>query len=257
MVQRQPQAVSAIFALIIALGCCGLYLLLARVLGGSQRPTSIGAGVALYVLFAFEFAPLLSAYYAQYRSQTARMAIQAGSALGTLISMSVLYGLWHFLGNFVPLRLALTAFAALLLFRVAALAIRRLNPYEPPLNLMWKILTPVNRFFAPVLTRIIPDPPASIPNGLTPQQLTLRLLVLPLITMHEYTGFLTLNVYLDVFGFGLGVIIANVLFNVGLQFYADRFLRLLRNSTFIIFSATIFLLLIVLGLYQMYLILTL
>lgn len=203
-------------------------------------------GLTIYLKTSIDFAMFMGNLMRANPGWRNRVAIEIGTAVGNALGTLAILAVWAFFKEIKILLATMVLLASLVLFQLAqdGLDHARISTgapwwYTRLLKAIDTLLRPVNNFFSPVLSRLIPHlSMKTAPAGSWRQLFSLSFTIPFVLGLDDFAGYVPLFSVVNVFGFALGVMAGHMILNVFLFFSPSRTIAAVKNP-FISFAGAV------------------
>jgi hypothetical protein len=222
-------------------------------------------GLTIYLKTSVDFALLIGILMSQYPGVKNRFAIEIGTAVGNALGTMVILVIWYFFKEIKWLLGLMILLAALVLFRLAQTSLEHIfetdedkhdsievsKPIKNIANRINSVLSPINTFLHPLLSRIIPEMKFGKKENLTFAGLVLTSFTIPFILgLDDFAGYVPLFNIVNVFGFGIGVFTGHTILNIFLFINPKLTTKIVKNPIIAIIGSLAFIGLALWGIYE-------
>ncbi|MBP6085105.1 hypothetical protein KA517_02605 [Candidatus Gracilibacteria bacterium] len=206
-------------------------------------------GFTIYIKTAIDFAIFIGRLMTKFPGWKNRIMIEIGTALGNILGTMSILLLWDLFREVRVLMAIMIVIAGLVLLRMAEEGVHHVEEdgqvlTEKHRQTLHKIVSPLaalNRFFAPVLNRLIP----STNIGKIEQTGYWKLLILSftvpfILGLDDFAGYIPLFNVVNVMGFATGVFLGHMLLNIALFLSPTITTRLVKNPVIAILGSIAF-----------------
>lgn len=224
------------------------------------RIQDILVGLTIYLKTSVDFALLIGNLMSSYKGWKNRIAIEVGTAVGNAVGTLLVLSLWTFFKDIKILLAAMITLASLVLLRLAEDGLEHALSGNT-FSMRWaeiihafdRGLKTVNEFFAPALSRIIPNVGMKPTKGLTIVGLLSVSFTVPFILgLDDFAGYVPLFNIVNVFGFATGVFIGHMILNAFLFLNPKVTIQIVKNSIISLIGSVVFVALGLWGFHEAY-----
>jgi hypothetical protein len=256
----------AVLGVLYYLEITGLNLL-APITGGEKILTQIYwtdvlVGGGIYLKTAVDFAILIGLLMVKYPGFKNRIAIENGTAFGNALGTAAVLAIWFFFKEIKWLLALMVFVAALVLFELAKGGIEHIEEAEHEGQKVPKwvkstakvidiFLTKIMAVISPVLSKILPSLKFDENKKLTFWGLVGTSFTIPFILgLDDFAGYVPLFNVVNVFGFGIGVMLGHTVLNVLLFINPEFTMKAVKNPVISLLGTIAFIALAIYGLYE-------
>jgi hypothetical protein len=220
----------------------------------------VGAGI--YLKTAVDFAILIGLLMVKYPGFKNRIAIENGTAFGNALGTAAVLAIWFFFKEIKWLLALMVFVAALVLFELAKGGIEHIEEAEHEGQKVPKwvkstakvidiFLTKIMAVISPVLSKILPSLKFDETKKLTFWGLIGTSFTIPFILgLDDFAGYVPLFNVVNVFGFGIGVMLGHTILNILLFINPDFTMKAVKNPVVSLLGTVAFIGLAIYGLYE-------
>lgn len=206
-------------------------------------------GFTIYIKTAIDFAIFIGRLMTKFPGWKNRIMIEIGTALGNILGTMSILLLWDLFREVRILMAIMIVIAGLVLLRMAEEGVHHVEEdgqvlTEKHRHTLHKIVSPLaalNRFFAPVLSRLIPSTNIGRIEQTGYWQLLILSFTVPFILgLDDFAGYIPLFNVVNVMGFATGVFLGHMLLNIALFLSPTITTRLVKNPVIAILGSIAF-----------------
>lgn len=222
------------------------------------HPIDILVGLTIYLKTAIDFAIFIGNLMHTYPGVKNRIAIELGTAAGNALGTILILTIWTFFKEVPLLLFAMIVLAALVLLQMAEEGLEDyLSSPTLPLPMtqfaLWifRILAKLNKFFAPLVGRLLPH--VSFKDNTTRSFTSLFFfsLTIPFVLgLDDFAGYIPLFSIINVFGFATGVFLGHMVLNLSLFASPTFTTKIVRLPAIQLLGGVVFIGLAAFGLYE-------
>jgi hypothetical protein len=269
---KHLQILPLVLAIITFLAVSGLFYFSIRILnlfpgekiGLDIRIVDILIGLTIYLKTSIDFAIFIGSLMKSYPGVKNRVAIEVGTAIGNMAGTVAVMVVWYFFKEVKILLGLMVLLASLVLFKLAEGSIEHIidthdDGHEDKYNEIYvkiarritSFLSPLNKFLAPVLDKIVPHFSTNSPVKKSFIGLLGVSFSIPFILgLDDFAGYVPLFNVVNIFGFGLGVFLGHMILNILLFINPKVTIKVVKNPVISIIGALVFVGLACWGLYE-------
>lgn len=221
------------------------------------RPIDILIGMTIYLKTSIDFAIYIGRLMSNNNSLSGRIAIELGTAIGNAAGTMIVLALWIFFKDIHLLLAIMIILAALVLFKLAEEGLEHVvdNQANDKLNKvatqLERDLNHLNRWFAPLINRIIPQSNPHDGRKLSFWPLLALAISVPFILgLDDFAGYVPLFNIVNVFGFAIGVFIGHMILNICLYLSPRHTIAIVKNRLISLLGSVAFIGLAIWGLVE-------
>lgn len=216
-------------------------------------------GMTIYLKTSVDFAIFIGNLMSEFRGVKNRIAIEIGTAFGNALGTMVVLGIWNLFKDVDWLLALMIVWAALVLFKLAEDGLEHFDENQAsfPSGLRKIVayyemaLGRINKIFAPLLHKVMPNLSMKPKAKLNIWQLTLFSFTIPFILgLDDFAGYVPLFSTVNVWGFAIGVIVGHMILNIFLFISPKRTVELVKNPSIALLGSLVFVLLAIWGLWE-------
>jgi hypothetical protein len=221
-------------------------------------------GLTIYLKTSIDFAIFMAGLMHKYPGFKNRIAIEIGTAVGNTAGTILVMVIWYFFKGVEVLLAAMILLAALVLFKLAQTSLEHLfhdstDDHQNPVpkwvldvaHKLDNILTPINKFLAPVVDKIIPTMDIKSDGKTGFMSLLGLAFVVPFILgLDGFAGYIPLFNVVNILGFGIGVFGGHAILNVLLFLNPKITVKVVKNPIIALLGSIVFVGLAIWGLYE-------
>ena len=230
------------------------------------RRREVLIGIAIYLKTAIDFAILMGNLMHTNPGWKKRIAIGLGTAIGNAFGTFSILVIWTlakefrilvivfiFVSSAILLRLAEESFEEFLKQRKSFIKIN----IRKPVSLLQNQLDFVNRIFRPILKFFVRDLDLTKTKKLSFANLVIFSFTIPFILgFNDFSAYIPLFAYINVFGFTLGILLGHTLLTIGLFAFPKKTIVFVKHPIVLIWGGLAFIGIAVFGFWQVIKILT-
>jgi hypothetical protein len=165
--------------------------------------------MTIYLKTSVDFAIFIGNLMRAYPTVQGRIAIEIGTAVGNALGTYIVLTLWNYFRHVEALLAAMIILAAMVLFKLAQEGLEHCHEEKTHapvwlltcVNLLNRVLTPLNRLFGVLLNRIMPNLSMKPVAGLSFVGLLLASFRVPFILgLDDFAGYVPVFSVVNVFG---------------------------------------------------------
>lgn len=212
------------------------------------RKRDILIGLTIYLKTSIDFAIFMGNLMKSNPGWKKRIAIELGTGVGHAAGTLIILATWNFLREVPILMATMIILASLILFRMAEESIEEFLQTQVKGARVHRItsilhyqLVLVNKFFKPILGKLIPN--ASINNIKTLSFFSLFIyaLTVPFILgLDDFAGYIPVFSIINVFGFAAGVFLGHMTLNLGLFLSPKTTIKVVKTPVVLVVGAVAF-----------------
>lgn len=241
------QVVPLVLTLVVALCLAGLYRLeigllnqtvvSRELISPSLHWADILLGITIYLKTSIDFAIFIGRLMSRYPGWRNRIMIEIGTALGNALGTGIILVLWDLFREVRVLMALMIMLAALVLLRMAEEGLDHVKDQDGHYQfslygfvyLFERYLQKFNRAVAPVLNKLVPSfGTKERANGYL-GLFVLSLSVPFVLGLDDFAGYIPLFNVVNVYGFGVGVMVGHMILNILLFLSPNRTIRAVKN----------------------------
>ncbi|KKU46069.1 MAG: hypothetical protein UX62_C0020G0010 [Microgenomates group bacterium GW2011_GWA2_46_7] len=213
------------------------------------RWSDILIGLTIYLKTSIDFAIYIGRLMAKFPGWKNRVMIEIGTAVGNALGTLAILALWDVFREIRVLMALMIVIAALVLFRLAEEGLEHVKDEQGKYKVsfwgieVWfeRVLSLVNRVFAPVLSKLIPKLSVSDDHKKGYRTLFFLSFTIPFILgLDDFAGYIPLFNIVNVFGFGVGVFLGHMLLNIFLFLSPSRTIKMVKHPVISFFGSIAF-----------------
>lgn len=194
-------------------------------------------GLTIYLKTAIDFAIYIGRLMGSYGGWKSRVSIEIGTALGNALGTMIILAVWTFFKEIDWLLALMVFLASLVLFKLAEDSLEhavfpdgRMNFYNRLIKYFVKILSKFNALVAPVLKYVIPSLKVEDKGRSGFWSLFVLSFSVPFILgLDDFAGYVPLFSIVNVFGFGIGVLLGHMILNISLYLKPEFTIKAVKN----------------------------
>jgi hypothetical protein len=195
-------------------------------------------GMTIYLKTSIDFAIFIGNLMKANPGWKNRVAIETGTAVGNALGTIVILLIWDFFKEITWLLAIMIIIASLVLFRLAKDGVEHAKAEESGtsdffkylVNQTEKFINALNRGVDPILNKIMPHVSMKTKRDLTWPSLLMYSFTVPFILgLDDFAGYVPLFNIINVFGFGLGVMLGHTLLNILLFISPNKTITAVKN----------------------------
>lgn len=202
------------------------------------RLQDILVGTTIYLKTSIDFAIFMGNLMRTNPGWKNRIAIEIGTAVGNAAGTFAILAIWSFFKEIDWLLGIMVILASLVLFQLAEDGLEHAKEYDRKfskefqkfINKLETILHRTNQIFRPVLSKLIPH--MSLKTSAAPswKKLFLFSFTIPFILgLDDFAGYVPLFNIVNVFGFGIGVMVGHTILNILLFINPEKTIQGVKN----------------------------
>ncbi len=263
----KEQALPLALTWLILLGLIAIYYLEIRFLNiftKEQISTKINfadvlIGLTIYLKTSIDFAIFMGNLMKSNPGWKNRIAIEIGTALGNALGTLAILLLWDFFKEIAVLLFFMIVIASLVLIRLAKDGIEHARSEEEESSAFFKklvlqtesVINYLNKFVEPVLSKIMPNVSMKTKRDLSWRALFIFSFSVPFVLgLDDFAGYVPLFNIVNVFGFGIGVMLGHTILNMLLFLSPSRTIQVVKNPVISYLGSLAFIALAFWGLYE-------
>ncbi len=213
------------------------------------RWSDILIGLTIYLKTSIDFAIYIGRLMSKFPGWKNRVMIEIGTAVGNALGTLAILALWDVFREIRVLMALMIVIAALVLFRLAEEGLEHVKDEQGKYKVsfwgieVWfeRVLSLVNRVFAPVLSKLIPKLSVSDDHKKGYRTLFFLSFTIPFILgLDDFAGYIPLFNIVNVFGFGVGVFLGHMLLNIFLFLSPSRTIKMVKHPVISFFGSIAF-----------------
>ena len=221
--------------------------------------TDVLVGMTIYLKTSIDFAIFIGHLMRTHPGWKNRIAIECGTAAGNALGTFVILAVWNFFRNVDWLLALMVVIASFVLLKLAEDGLEHAKDedrrypafFRRAVDFCGIVLRPINRFLAPVLSRIVPH--ASL--NTTKQYGWFGLMffsgTIPFILgLDDFAGYVPLFNIVHVYGFAVGVLAGHLILNIALFLSPNATIRIVKQPVISFLGSLAFVGLSVWGLHE-------
>lgn len=195
-------------------------------------------GLTIYLKTAIDFAIYIGHLMSKNNGWKSRVSIELGTAVGNAAGTFIVLAIWAFFKEVKWLLAAMVFIASLVLFKLAEESLHHAHEEgKEPAGLFAKVvralqiwLNMFNKMIAPALKYVIPNVSMKGGGSLSFWPLFALSFTVPFILgLDDFAGYVPLFNVINVFGFGIGVILGHMALNMFLYISPERTIKAVKN----------------------------
>ncbi|MDQ3098369.1 MAG: hypothetical protein M3Q44_01330 [bacterium] len=195
-------------------------------------------GLTIYLKTSIDFAIFMGNLMKSNPGWKNRVAIEVGTAVGNALGTFAILLMWDFFKEIAWLLFLMIVVASMVLFRLAKDGVEHAKSEEYDTSDLFKkivrkteiILDYINKYIDPVLDRIMPHVSMKTKRNLSWSGLFFFSFSVPFILgLDDFAGYVPLFNIINVFGFGVGVMLGHMILNILLFLSPTRTIALVKN----------------------------
>jgi hypothetical protein len=225
-------------------------------------------GFLIYIKTSIDFAIFISILMRKYPGLKNRFAIEFGTGFGNVLGTMVVLAIWVIFKEVGILLGLMVLVASLVLLEMADGAVEHLNdvdhddtdgvkvqPWQKAVaKYIHLLLSPILYVISPVLSKVMPkismkDDKAEVKKTFV-QLFILSMSVPFILGLDDFAGYVPAFSVVNVFGFGIGVILGHSLLNIALFLSPKLTVRIVKNPNVALLGAIAFIGLALYGLFE-------
>ncbi len=216
-------------------------------------------GLTIYLKTSIDFAIFMGNLMKSNPGWKNRIAIEVGTALGNALGTIVILLIWDFFKEIAWLLFIMIFIASLVLFRLAKDGIEHAKSEEYDTSTLFKkavhkteqFLNHINKFIDPILNKLMPHASMKTKRNMTWVSLFTFSFSIPFILgLDDFAGYVPLFNIVNVFGFGIGVMLGHTILNILLFLSPAKTISLVKNPIISYVGSLAFIGLAFWGLYE-------
>lgn len=216
-------------------------------------------GMTIYLKTSIDFAIFIGHLMRTHPGWKNRIAIECGTAAGNALGTFLILAIWNFFRHIDWLLALMVIVAALVLLKLAEDGLehaqdeRKRYPgvFRSAVALFGRVLRPINAFFAPVLSRIVPHATLNTATRCVWGGLLVFAGTIPFILgLDDFAGYVPLFSIVHVYGFAVGVLAGHLVLNVALFLSPESTIRIVKQPIISFLGSVAFVGLAVWGFYE-------
>ncbi len=216
-------------------------------------------GLTIYLKTSIDFAIFMGNLMKSNPGWKNRIAIEGGTALGNALGTFAILLMWDFFKEIAWLLFIMIFIASLVLFRLAKDGIEHAkaeeennsDTFKKLVRHTEKFVSYINKFIDPILDKLMPHASMKTKRNLTWTSLFMFSFSVPFILgLDDFAGYVPLFNIINVFGFGIGVMLGHTILNILLFLSPSRTIALVKNPLISYLGSLAFIALAIWGLYE-------
>lgn len=211
-------------------------------------------GIAIYLKTAFDFAIYIGNLMDTNPGWKKRVAISFGTAIGNAAGTFLILIVWTLFKEIPLLMIIMIFIASVVLLRMAEESLeeflkqkKSFIKLKTPVSLLQGQLNFVNHLFRPILRFFVPNLNLTNTKKLSFINLIVFSFTIPFVLgLDDFTGYIPLFTYVNVFGFSIGILLGHMLLTIGLFASPKRTVAIVKHPFVLVIGGVAF---IALGLY--------
>lgn len=230
------------------------------------RRRELLVGVLVYLKTAVDFAILIGSLMHTNPGWKKRIAIGFGTALGNAFGTFIVLVIWTLSKEFKLLIVILMFLSSAILLRLAEesleLFLKQRKSFikiniRKPVSLLQGQLDFVNRIFRPILKFFVKDLNLTKTKKLSFANLIIFSFTIPFVLgFNDFSAYIPLFAYINVFGFTLGILFGHMILTVGLFAFPNLTIKVVKHPLVLIWGGLAFMGIAFYGFWQTFKILT-
>lgn len=230
------------------------------------RRREVLIGIAVYLKTAIDFAIFMGNLMHTNPGWKKRIAIGFGTALGNAFGTFAILIIWTLAKEFKILIMVLVFISSAVLLRLAEESFEEFLKQKKsfikidirkPLSLLQNQLDFINRIFRPILKFFVKDLDLTKTKKLSFANLVIFSFTIPFILgLNDFSAYIPLFAYINVFGFTLGILLGHMLLTIGLFAFPKKTVILVKHPLILVGGGVSFIGIAVFGFLQTFKILT-
>lgn len=195
-------------------------------------------GMTIYLKTSIDFAIFIGHLMRTHPGWKNRIAIECGTAAGNALGTFVILAIWNFFRNVDWLLAIMVLIASLVLLKLAEDGLEHAKTedaryprlFRKAVDVCDMVLRPVNRFFSPVLHRIVPHASLNTTKKYGWIGLIFFSGTIPFILgLDDFAGYVPLFSIVHVYGFAVGVLLGHLILNIALFLSPDTTIKVVKQ----------------------------
>jgi hypothetical protein len=215
-------------------------------------------GIAVYLKTAIDFAIFMGNLIHSNPGWKKKIAIAFGTALGNALGTFLILTIWTVFREFNILMIIMIFIASVALLRMAEESLEEFLKQKKsfikirmPVSLLQEQLNVVNTIFRPILKFFVRDLNLTKTKKLSFANLIVFSLTIPFILgINDFSAYIALSQYINVFGFSLGILFGHMLLTIGLFANPKLTVSFVKHPFILISGALGFIAIGLFGFYQ-------
>ncbi len=199
-------------------------------------------GIIVYLKTAIDFTIFMGALMHTNPGWKKRVAIGLGTGLGNAFGTFLILTIWTVARNFTPLIVIFTFLSSIILLRLAQESFEEFLKQRQsfiklkmPVSLLQDQLNLVNKLFRPILKFFVKDLNLTKTKKLSFINLVTFSFTIPFVLgFTDFSAYIPLYRYINVFGFTLGILLGHTLLTIGLFVLTKQIVSLTRHPVVLI-----------------------
>lgn len=213
------------------------------------RLQDILIGVTIYLKTSIDFAIFIGNLMKTHSTWQGRIAIETGTAVGNALGTMVVLFIWNFFKEIPLLLFIMIVLASLVLFRLAKDGIEHAQDGIKTMPAWFKsvvdktgvIIERINVIISPILDKIVPHASMNFKKSLPWRELLIFSFTIPFILgLDDFAGYVPLFNIVNVFGFGIGVMLGHMILNLLLFISPSKTITTVKNPVISYFGSLAF-----------------
>jgi hypothetical protein len=223
-------------------------------------------GIAIYLKTAIDFAILMGNLMHTNPGWKKRVAIGLGTALGNAFGTFAMLTVWTLAKEFRILIVLFVFVSSVILLRLAEESLEEFLKQKKsfikidirkPVSLLQEQLDFINKLFRPILRFFVTDLNLKKTQKLSFANLVIFSFTIPFILgFNDFSAYIPLFAYINVFGFTLGILLGHLLLTIGLFVFPKKTVVFVKHPLVLISGGLTFIAIALFGFYQAVQILT-
>lgn len=205
-------------------------------------------GIAIYLKTAFDFAIYIGNLMETNPGWKKRVAISIGTAIGNAFGTFTILIAWTLFKEVPFLMVILIFIASVVLLRMAEESLeeflkqkKSFIKLKTPVSLLQGQLNFINHLFRPILKFFVPNLNLTGTKKLSFINLTVFSFTIPFILgLDDFSGYIPLFTYINVFGFSVGVLLGHMLLTIGLFAFPKKTVAIVKHPAILILGGVAF-----------------
>lgn len=195
-------------------------------------------GIIVYLKTAIDFAMFIGQLMDKNPGVRGRIGIEIGTAVGNAAGTMAILLIWTFFRQVNWLLAGMIFLAGLVLIRLAqdsldhALERKLYYPrwFQWAISALDHVLQRIDKYTSPVLDKIVPSHKLKVSHQKTMMALLAMSFTVPFILgLDDFAGYVPLFNIINVFGFGIGVMVGHMILNILLFISPKRTIKVVKN----------------------------
>lgn len=225
------------------------------------RLPDILVGMTIYLKTSVDFAIFIGNLMSSYSRIRHRIAIEIGTAFGNALGTMLILIIWNYFRNIQILLAIMVFIASLVLLRLAEDGLEHVLAggenipfwFTRLADRLESVLESINQRTGRILNLIIPNISLKPKLNLTFLGLFAASFSIPFILgLDDFAGYVPLFNIVNVFGFAIGVLAGHMILNIFLFISPGRTISLVKNPIISFAGSIAFILLAILGFFEVY-----